>query len=76
MKTLFSNARIINPETLSDTLGSVLIENETIEFKIEDFAVLCSNCHRMIHRKKPWKTIQEMKSLNPLDFFGLNRNQF
>ncbi|MGI9349561.1 MAG: dihydroorotase [Amylibacter sp.] len=30
MKTLFSNARIINPETLSDTLGSVLIENETI----------------------------------------------
>ena len=27
-----------------------LPENETIEFKIEDFAVLCSNCHRMAHK--------------------------
>lgn len=30
MKTLFSNARIINPEAQTDSLGSVLIENDKI----------------------------------------------
>ena len=54
MKTLFSNARIINPETLSDTLGSVLIENETItgvynnnpsfDFKIDKVIDCDQNC--------------------------------
>jgi len=54
MKTLFSNARIINPETLSDTLGSVLIENETItgvynnnpsfDFKIDKVIDCEQNC--------------------------------
>ena len=54
MKTLFSNARIINPETLSDTLGSILIENETItgvynnnpsfDFKIDKVIDCEQNC--------------------------------
>lgn len=54
MKMLFSNARIINPETLSDTLGSVLIENETItgvynnnpsfDFKIDKVIDCEQNC--------------------------------
>ena len=54
MKTLFSNARIINPETLSDTHGSVLIENETItgvynnnpsfDFKIDKVIDCEQNC--------------------------------
>lgn len=45
MKTLFSNARIINPESLTDTIGSLLIENDkiagvyngvpTLDFKID-----------------------------------------
>ena len=43
MKTLFSNARIINPETLSDTLGSVLIENKTIT-RIQNAFVLQCPC--------------------------------
>jgi 5-methylcytosine-specific restriction enzyme A len=28
-----------------------------------DFAVLCANCHRMIHRKKPMLTLEELQSL-------------
>jgi 5-methylcytosine-specific restriction protein A len=38
-----------------------LPENETIEFKIEDFAVLCSNCHRMAHKRKEPYTVEELK---------------
>tara|TARA_B100000886_G_scaffold188347_1_gene129476 strand:+ start:1538 stop:2539 length:1002 start_codon:yes stop_codon:yes gene_type:complete len=38
-----------------------LPENETIEFKIDDFAVLCSNCHRMAHKRKEPYTIEELK---------------
>lgn len=29
---------------------------------IEDVAIVCSNCHRMIHRKKPWLTTEDLKS--------------
>lgn len=29
--------------------------------KLDDLAILCANCHRMIHRSKPWKTIDELK---------------
>ena len=29
--------------------------------KLQDFALLCSNCHRMIHAKRPWLTIAELK---------------
>jgi len=28
-----------------------------------DFAVLCSNCHRMVHRKRPMLTIEELRDL-------------
>jgi 5-methylcytosine-specific restriction protein A len=28
-----------------------------------DFAVLCSNCHRMIHRRRPWLEIGELTVL-------------
>jgi hypothetical protein len=37
-------------------------ENERIT-KISDLSLLCSNCHRMIHRKKKWLTVQELKRL-------------
>lgn len=30
--------------------------------KIEDLAMLCSNCHRMVHRKRPWLTIELLKA--------------
>lgn len=31
--------------------------------KIQDVAVVCSNCHKMIHRKKPWLTIEQLKKV-------------
>lgn len=29
--------------------------------KLSDLAVVCSNCHRMIHRKRPWLSIADLK---------------
>ncbi|MEP9397614.1 HNH endonuclease [Mesorhizobium sp. KR2-14] len=29
----------------------------------EDLSLLCSNCHRMIHKAKPWLTVDELKAL-------------
>ncbi|MDC1171046.1 HNH endonuclease [Gammaproteobacteria bacterium] len=31
--------------------------------KLSDLAVLCSSCHRMIHRCHPWLTITELKNI-------------
>ena len=31
--------------------------------KPEDIAMLCSNCHRMIHKKRPWLTMKELTKL-------------
>ena len=31
--------------------------------KLSDLALVCSNCHRMIHRKRPWLGIDQLKSL-------------
>jgi len=30
----------------------------------EDIALICSNCHRMIHKKQPWLSIQELKKIS------------
>jgi len=30
---------------------------------IDDFALVCANCHRMIHRRKPWLSIAELKGV-------------
>ena len=30
---------------------------------LKDVAVVCANCHRMIHRKKPWLTIEQIKKM-------------
>lgn len=29
----------------------------------EDFAMLCSNCHRMVHRRRPWLTMENLSVL-------------
>lgn len=29
---------------------------------IDDLALVCANCHRMIHRRKPWLSIAELKT--------------
>ena len=31
--------------------------------KLADLALLCSNCHRMIHRTKQWLTVEELEEL-------------
>jgi 5-methylcytosine-specific restriction protein A len=31
--------------------------------RLRDLAVVCSNCHRMIHRRQPWLTLAELKTL-------------
>ena len=33
------------------------------ETKIEEIAIVCSNCHRMLHRKRPWLKIDELKNI-------------
>jgi 5-methylcytosine-specific restriction protein A len=33
------------------------------ETKLADLALLCSNCHRMIHRAKQWLTVEELREL-------------
>ncbi|TCI03059.1 HNH endonuclease [Corallincola luteus] len=35
----------------------------TQKTKLEDLAVLCANCHRIIHRSRPWKTVAELKAV-------------
>lgn len=31
--------------------------------RIEDLAMVCSNCHRMLHRRRPWLTINDIEML-------------
>ena len=31
--------------------------------KPEDIAMVCANCHRMLHRRRPWLTIDELSKL-------------
>lgn len=31
--------------------------------KLEDLALLCANCHRMVHVRQPWLTVDELKAL-------------
>jgi len=40
---------------------SELKENE--KTKILDIALVCSNCHRMLHRRRPWLSMSELKKL-------------
>lgn len=40
---------------------SEMKENDST--KIEDLIMVCSNCHSMIHRKKPWLNLKEIKSI-------------
>lgn len=33
------------------------------ETLVEDIALVCSNCHRMLHRRRPWLGIHELKDI-------------
>ena len=34
-----------------------------IKTKVSDIVLVCSNCHRMLHRKRPWLKMSELKNL-------------
>lgn len=36
---------------------------EETRTKIEDLIFVCSNCHRMLHRKRPWLTRKDLETL-------------
>ena len=40
---------------------SEMIDEEKTTLK--DLSLVCSNCHRMIHRHRPWLTIEELRAL-------------
>lgn len=31
--------------------------------RLEDLALVCANCHRMLHASKPWLTLEELKGM-------------
>jgi 5-methylcytosine-specific restriction protein A len=31
--------------------------------KLSDLVILCANCHRMVHRRRPWPTLEELRSI-------------
>lgn len=39
---------------------SELEEDEAVN-SIDDLAMVCANCHRMLHRRKPWLTVEELQ---------------
>ncbi len=40
-----------------------LLQSGPTTTTISDFALLCSNCHRMIHRSRPWLSVDELTKL-------------
>lgn len=40
-----------------------LSQSGEILTRIQDFVLLCSNCHRMIHRRRPWLSFEELVAL-------------
>ena len=33
---------------------------------LDDLAMLCANCHRIVHRTRPWLTLDELKQIAPI----------
>ena len=40
-----------------------LSESGATRTRLSDLALLCSNCHRMAHRRRPWPTIDDLRAL-------------
>lgn len=39
------------------------IEEENISQTVDNLAMVCANCHRMLHRVKPWLTVEQLRSI-------------
>ncbi len=57
-------------ESYLDSLGFRLLNQdegflitEGHKTHIDDLALVCSNCHRMIHRSKHWFSVAELKAI-------------
>jgi len=44
-------------------VNPLAFRNENEETKLKELAILCANCHRMIHRQKPWMSISELRKV-------------
>lgn len=42
---------------------SDLEDGELRNTRVEDLALVCANCHRMLHRKRPWATVEQLRKL-------------
>jgi len=40
-----------------------LAESGPTKTRLADLALVCSNCHRMIHRRRPWLSVEELAAL-------------
>jgi 5-methylcytosine-specific restriction enzyme A len=40
---------------------ATLVEGQKTQ--IDDLALICANCHRMIHRSRPWLSVAQIKNL-------------
>jgi len=70
---LFCEACGFNFETCYGERGANFIEcHHTVpvsmmeagaKTKLKDLALLCANCHRMVHAKRPWLTLVELRTL-------------
>ncbi|GAB6158809.1 hypothetical protein JCM39194_20090 [Desulfotomaculum varum] len=41
-----------------------------IKTRVSDLALVCSNCHRMLHRRRPWLSIDQLR--NHINNQGIN----
>ncbi|WP_432730564.1 HNH endonuclease [Klebsiella oxytoca] len=39
------------------------LREDNQETKLEDLAIVCANCHRMLHRRRPWLTVDVLKNI-------------
>ena len=42
---------------------TVPISSGEVKTKVKDIAMVCSNCHKMLHRKRPWLEMKHLKKL-------------
>ena len=36
---------------------------ESKKTRLEDLTIVCANCHRMLHRARPWMTVEDLKKV-------------
>ena len=72
-KVLFCEACGFNFEAMYGSRGANYVEvhhkiplsevmHETIT-RLDDLCLLCSNCHKIVHRKEPWITLEGLKEI-------------